>query len=311
MKVYTDNTAFADQILPTESRHWFASKSTLKNNIKSLAEYLFRDKSFQESDINSQLLWKQMFIVESASRSQYDILIDLSQKNIRLEHGILCLAGRGQDFHGFRDRHWEAPAGNIYLSAYYSPCQPVENFGAGFMVLTAVSVIDTLDCIPEIQGKAMIKWVNDIFIDNSKICGVLAYTQAEGKKVAGVILGIGLNVKTTPEVKANPFVPKTASLVDFCPNREYCSRQYILGKLMESLDNNYRLLINGGYKTLLERYRQRSLAIGRKVDVCLDVPSPDIKIIANGRVTGIGDNLELYIEDFDRPVVRGRLILKN
>lgn len=311
MKIYTDNTAFASQIIPVESHQWIKSKSALRDNIKLLTANLFQDKSFSETDIESQLLWEQMFIVESAPRSQYDILIDLSQNKNQLKHGILCLAGSGRNFHGFKDRPWQAPDGNIYLSAYCAPYQPIENFGAGFMVLTAVSVIDTLDCIPDIKDKAMIKWVNDIFIDNSKISGVLAYTQAEGDNIVGVVLGIGLNVETTPQIEANPFVPKASSLADYCDKKEYCSQRFVLRKLMESLDNNYRLLINGGYKTLLERYCQRSLVIGRNVDVCLDSPGPDIKIIANGKVTGIGDNLELYIEDFDRPVARGRLILKN
>ena len=82
--------------------------------------------------------------------------------------------------------------------------------------------MDTIDTIPELSGKAGIKWVNDVLIDGAKVSGVLAYTQQEGDNVTAATLGIGLNLKTTPRIDPSPFVPRAASLTDFCPNREYC-----------------------------------------------------------------------------------------
>jgi BirA family biotin operon repressor/biotin-[acetyl-CoA-carboxylase] ligase len=272
---------------------------------------MFQGKSFQKSNVQSPLIWKDVIIVEHASHSQYDALIDLSRNNAYLENGVICLASKGANFHGFKNRHWESPPGNIYLSAYFAPNQPIDNFGVGFMILAAVSVLDVLDSIPEIKNKAMIKWVNDVFIDNAKVCGFLAYTQSEGNKVTGVVIGIGLNVETTPEIEVTPFVPKVASLADYCNDKEFCNQEYVFTKLIKAIDKNYRTLIEGGYFQLIKSYRQRSLAIGREVDVCLDKPDSEIKVIANGLVTGIGDNLELHIKDFSQPITKGRLILKN
>jgi len=56
---------------------------------------------------------------------------------------------------------------------------------------------------------------------------------------------------------------------------------------------------------------KESLVIGREVDICSDIPGSGVRVIASGRVTGIGDNLELFIEGEDRPVSKGRLIIKN
>jgi biotin-(acetyl-CoA carboxylase) ligase len=83
----------------------------------------------------------------------------------------------------------------------------------------------------------------------------------------------------------------------------------VLEKLIHALETNYHLLLNGGYNALLDRYRKRSIITGREVTVCSDETRDEPEVYATGRVTGMGDNLELFIDGMDKPVSRGRLIL--
>jgi BirA family biotin operon repressor/biotin-[acetyl-CoA-carboxylase] ligase len=185
----------------------------------------------------------------------------------------------------------------------------MEHFGVGFTILAAVSVVDAIDGLPGLERRAGIKWVNDILIEGAKVSGVLAYTQTMKDVVSSAVLGIGLNVETTPSVDPTPYVPRVAALRDFAPDKSTCTQGAVLEKLVHALDRNYRSYLDGGYKALIDRYRERSLVTGREVTVRSDDPSTEPEVIAAGRVSGLGENLELLIEGIEEPVSRGRLIL--
>ncbi len=237
------------------------------------------------------------------------VLIEMVRKNYNLPHGILCLAGSGKKFHGFKNRAWISMPGNIHLSVFFAPGKQIRNFSSGFMILAAVSVLQTLDTIPTLQKKSMIKWVNDIFIEDAKVCRVIAHTLTQGKIVSGVVLGIGLNVEVSPVVEPTVFVPKISSLQDIVPNEIKIDSKTIYAQLIKNLQKNYSVLISGNYNKLIEFYKLRSLVIGKDVKILTDNLKTKSEIIASGRVVSIGENLELFFENRSTPVTKGRLVI--
>jgi BirA family biotin operon repressor/biotin-[acetyl-CoA-carboxylase] ligase len=183
--------------------------------------------------------------------------------------------------------------------------------GIPFMVLAAISAVEAIDTMPGLDHAAGIKWVNDILIEGAKVAGVLAYSEGSGKSVDAAVLGIGLNAETTPTVEGTPFVPSVSSLGDHADDPGSCKQSDVFQALLESLDRNYQLLLDGQERDLIERYRQRSVIIGRDVEVCSDDASSPPSVLARGRVRAIGDNLELHLDGHGEPVTRGRLILKS
>jgi biotin-(acetyl-CoA carboxylase) ligase len=127
--------------------------------------------------------------------------------------------------------------------------------------------------------------------------------------VSSAVLGIGLNVETTPSVEPTPYVPRVAALRGFAPDPNACTLEIVLERLVHALDKNYRSYLDGGYKALIDRYRERSIITGREVTIRSDDPGTEPAVIASGRVSGLGENLELLIKGIDKPVSRGRLIL--
>ena len=310
MIVYTDSLNFAEEIL--YSNKWTkVSAENVNNEIRVLTEKLLQKKDLYMCNLRTRTSWKYLLLVETALDSQFDIFIKLSQENIQLPDRILCLAKSGIGFHGFKNRSWSTEEGNIHLSAFIAPQKEVEHFSTGFLIVSAVSVIQTIDSIKELKRKAMVKWVNDILIDSSKVCGVLAYTQSQGKTITGAILGIGLNVNTTPRISPTPFVPKVASLSDFTKSKKSFNQKLIFHRLIHFLNKNIKNLLNGKYNKLLNIYIKRSLIIGKYVKVCRDTPEETVVVKYSGKVKGIGENLELILEDIEPKISNGRLIIES
>ncbi len=58
--------------------------------------------------------------------------------------------------------------------------------------MAAVAVSRTLDKIFGV--KTRIKWVNDVYLDGKKICGILTKAQSKNGKTDFIVIGIGINL---------------------------------------------------------------------------------------------------------------------
>jgi BirA family biotin operon repressor/biotin-[acetyl-CoA-carboxylase] ligase len=308
MVVFTDSIDYAEMAVGKAAVDWQTPASMVTPKLEPLLQAIYGDRAIRESKLETESRWNYMFLVESATVSHYDLLIDSGRRGVKLPDKVLCLAGSGERFHGFKERAWSAPLGNIYMAVHFAPNQAVERSGTSFTVLAAVSVLDAIDSVPGLAEVTGVKWVNDILVGGAKVAGVLAYTQSEAAAITGVVLGIGLNVETTPSVEPTTFVPRVGSLRELAPRPELCNLQDIVTRLTDSLSNNYEELLKGRYRSLLERYRERSLVIGREITLCSEHSGTGSDVLAVGRVTGLSDDLELIMEGHQLPFSSGRLI---
>lgn len=312
MLIITDSPDFARHVIDCDKSWDNYFPASADAGLSALLQNQFGERDLYSSEsMTSDQQFRYLLITARASRSQYDIAVELCKENAPISDCTLCLAGSGESFHGQRDRSWSSPDGNIYLTAIFAPNRRIDQFGPGFIMLPAIAVAEAADSIQCLEGRSSIKWVNDILIDNAKIAGVLTYTQAMGDDVTAAVLGIGLNVEVLPDVEPTPFVPDVACLSDFVDDFRLCNRKTALDGLIQSLDSNYRLLESGEYEQLLFKYRRRSAVIGKRVIICKDDARLDSEVIAEGIVTDIGYNLELILEGNEKPVIRGRLIIKE
>ena len=251
--------------------------------------------------------WATACVLKSSQRSHYDLLIEQGRLQRLLPTPLFCIAGTSTRCHGQRDRPWSALEGNLHLSVSFHPQRVISDFTPGLLALAAVSVIETLDNLPGFKDKAGIKWVNDILVADSKVGGFLVYTQSTGHIVHTVVMGLGLNIETHPQIFPDSFVPEASCLQDFNLS---VTRIEILETLLHKLHMNFRLLKKGGASRLIDTYRQRSLVLGRQVKVLSDPINrkETSDVIAMGVVDQISDQLELIIRDHDDPVTQGRLV---
>lgn len=96
-------------------------------------------------------------------------------------------AGRGQ-----RGNSWESePGKNLTFSFYMNdlPVAPAEQFVVSEAVALAMAA-----SLREFGIRAGVKWPNDIYVGDGKICGILIENSIMGSAVARSVVGIGLNV---------------------------------------------------------------------------------------------------------------------
>lgn len=309
MKIFAESALFAESLI-TPLQEWQPADFTdLNADVSTLLERLFPGEFVYQNAADVGEHWTHAFLVSEAPSSQFDILVELIQTHPEMPGGIICLAGSGQGFHGQRNRHWVAMKGNIHLTVYLAPQRKIERFDIGFPILAAVSIVETLDSIEGLNGKASIKWVNDVLFDGSKVAGFLVHTASMEETVTSVVLGIGLNVEKTPELPPDLHVPKVTSLREFAEERALLNQKEILSVLFGRLSTNYKLLLEGQWKQLLQLYRKRSMVVGRNVRIMTDPEDGRQEELGSGKVFSIGENLELWLDGEENPIKKGRLIL--
>ncbi|MBN2227531.1 MAG: hypothetical protein JW763_09215 [candidate division Zixibacteria bacterium] len=311
MKIITDNIAYVKRLLPGVDRWQALDSVKVDQTVRPLVDKLFSTSELSYAEIHTDSSWRYLFATAHAARSQYDTLSELCERGVPLPDHVLCMADYGTGFHGFKNRSWVSLPGNIHLVAYMTPQKELAHVGVGFIVMAVAAVLQTLDTVPGLSGRAGVKWVNDILLDGAKVCGVLASCQMQRARVDGAIVGIGMNVESAPEAVADLFVPRTACLRDFADSDQACRLDRVFYELAAELDAAYRRYCDGGYAELLRIYRERSVIIGKMASVRVDKVDAEPEEMVAGKVLRIGDNLELYLEHHSAPVSSGRLILKN
>ena len=109
--------------------------------------------------------------------------------------GSVILANQQTQGRGRLGREFYSPRDTgVYLSLLLRPrgMEPSKT-----VKLTTMAAVAACDAIEEVSGKeASIKWVNDIYLNEKKVCGILteASYSLESGSLDYVILGIGFNV---------------------------------------------------------------------------------------------------------------------
>lgn len=104
---------------------------------------------------------------------------------------LLIIAKRQTGGKGTKGRSFSSNDGGVYLTklVFYKDFLAKDAFLV--MARAAVAVCKTLE---DFSLSPKIKWANDVFVENKKICGILIENVFSGNKILSSIVGIGLNV---------------------------------------------------------------------------------------------------------------------
>lgn len=107
--------------------------------------------------------------------------------------GSLVVADQQTTGRGRLQRRWiTEPGAALAFSLILRPTPTETAHLALFAPLAGLAVADGLATCSGLT--AAIKWPNDVLLKNKKACGILAESTWQGDRIAGVVLGIGVNV---------------------------------------------------------------------------------------------------------------------
>ncbi len=184
-------------------------------------------------------------------------------------------AGRGRLGRSFLSRAGQG----IFMSLLYFT---EKDLSEAVSVTTAAAAV-TAKAIEAVTKEPMrIKWVNDIYNDRGKVCGILAETMAVGALHA-VIVGIGINVG---EESFPPELQGIASSVGHIEGRE----EELIARIVCALLSH---AADPADRSYMQDYRERFLLEGMRVDLLRAGALAD-----RGQVLGVTDDggLILYSE---------------
>ena len=175
-------------------------------------------------------------------------------------------AGKGR-----LSRAFYSPQGaGMYLSAVLRPHE--QNAGR----ITAYAAVCAARAVEALCGKRVdIKWVNDLYMNGKKICGILTEgsLSLEGGALEYAVVGIGINCRR---------VPLPAELYDTVTSVEKesgvaISRPQLAAKILDALS-----LAEGELPDFMEEYRARNLVCGRTVRVNGEYEAKAVEILDSG-----------------------------
>ena len=158
-------------------------------------------------------------------------------------------AGRGQRGNGWSSAEGQNLTFSIVLkygdSPHITPLRAIDQSAVN--EVAALSVIDILSAY---GIDAKIKWPNDIYVANRKICGILIENSIFGDRLATSVVGIGLNVNQT---EFDPSLPNPVSmaLCGVCTDPENLLEEFM--DIFKEYCTRY-LNITGGLSRLRKLY---------------------------------------------------------
>ena len=195
-------------------------------------------------------------------------------------HGFLVAAdsqtaGRGRLGRSF----WSPEGSGVYMTLVLRPQCAAERAP----MITSLAAVATARAVEKLSGADVkIKWVNDLYIGDKKICGILSEAGfgPDAGKPDYVVVGIGVNTAQTE------FPPELRDIASSVGNETGAApdRNELIAGICKELEALYGDLETGRF---LEESRRRSNVIGRDVLVLRNgekYPAKALEIDGQGRL---------------------------
>jgi len=194
--------------------------------------------------------------VESTNKTAREIAMEGN------EDGSLVVANCQTKGRGRQNRSFHSPKDTgVYMSYILRPQDNADIYN----VVTVAACMAVCRAIRKLTGiECGIKWVNDIFLNGKKICGILTEGSfdLENGRINLIIVGIGINVST------KDFPEDIKGIAGSIGDAEnvFVSRNRLVAEVLNEL---YSLTTPESLreKKFIQEYRERSIVIGRDVEV--------------------------------------------
>jgi BirA family biotin operon repressor/biotin-[acetyl-CoA-carboxylase] ligase len=244
--------------------------------------------------LDGSALWHHLELVERTGSTNADLIAGAGAERFPLGTILIAeeqLAGRGR-----LDRSWSAPprSGLAVSFLIASPSELAATLVPLLVGIAAVRAIRTRAGISKPE-RAVLKWPNDVMIDECKVGGVLTHQIAVAGKKA-IVAGLGLNILLTADELPIP----SATSLQIEGAREL-DRSVYLAAFLREVEN---LLLYPETDSLIAEYTSFSSTLGREVlielpgmkkycGIATSIDHSGALVFADGYVVSAGDVVHL------------------
>ena len=199
--------------------------------------------------------------VFSSVTSTNTILKEMAEQGAK--EGTVIIAEEQTAGRGRTGKQFYSPKGTgIYISILLRPDIPAEES----LFLTTSAAVATARAIEDVSDKrALIKWVNDIYLEDKKTCGILTEGafNVETGKLDYAIVGIGINV-CIPDGGFPDNIKDIATAIFDKQTDSINKRSILIANLLD-----YFMEYNKDFKSksYVKEYIERSMIIGKTITV--------------------------------------------
>lgn len=198
-------------------------------------------------------------MVREVVTSTNTMLCDLARDGAA--EGIVLVARQQTAGRGRRDRVFFSPQDSgLYLSLLLRPALPVQES----LAITACGAVAMARAISDLGREVQIKWVNDLFYQGKKVCGILTEGAADPAtgSLSYAVLGLGVNLYP-PETGFPPELPQAGALYPRRSGPDDLENR-LTASFLQHFFADYPALRE---KPFLAEYRRRSLVLGQAIDI--------------------------------------------
>jgi len=158
---------------------------------------------------------------------------------------------------GRKDNKWISQLGNLFLSINYKFDINSNIFLINY--LSGIVICDVVKSFLEDSNKVILKWPNDILINNKKVAGILIETESEGNKFKSIYIGAGINLKKSPD----NVIYNTTSLKE--EGVKKISKKEFINRITSKFNYWEKYLNENNITYILKSWMQRSYPINTEI----------------------------------------------
>ncbi|MSS78336.1 biotin--[acetyl-CoA-carboxylase] ligase [Anaerococcus sp. AGMB00486] len=199
-------------------------------------------------------LQKDLHGIEINCFKEIDSTNDEAKKNGK-NHFSIFVAPKQSDGKGRCGRKFESPGG-LYFSIFLKKDELV--FAD---ILTIRAVVAVVRVLKNIGLEVGVKWVNDVFIDNKKVCGILTESLINMYgDITDIVVGIGINIGTD-QSKFSKEVRSVAGVIG-----DGIDKNLIVAKILNELSDIFK--IERGI--IIDEYKSYLIVLNKKIYYSID-----------------------------------------
>jgi len=153
-------------------------------------------------------------------------------------------AGRGRLGRSFFSEN------GIFMSIILTP----DRFSFDPSFLTSAMAAAACRAIEEQDFPVGIKWVNDIYLEGKKICGILAEAVSIGETIPAYVIGIGINVGTAE------FPDDIKEIASFLPLDKH-EKETLFFNVLKQID----CVLTENKESILSYLKEKSIVLGKEI----------------------------------------------